>query len=83
MLIKRAPEYDNVVEICEAGIVQHSAKDDCHQAHEGSGCRRESKRHNCVLKQKERRTERGFLPVIRMQFDLMGSHCQVERREKL
>ena len=86
MLIKRAPEYDNVVQIREAGTVdsvEHSAEDDCYQAHEGSGCRRESKRHNCVLKQSERRTERGFLPVIRMQFDLMVSHCQIERREKL
>ena len=31
-------------------VLEHFAEDDCHQAHEGSGCRRESKRHNCVLK---------------------------------
>ena len=83
MFIERAPEYNNVVQIREAGTVEHCAEDDCHQAHEGSGCRGQSKRHNCVLKQSERRTERGFLPVIRMQFDLMVSHCQIERRDKL
>ena len=82
MFVERAPEYDNVVQIREAGTVEHSAEDDCHQAH-GSGCRRESKRHNCVLKQSERRTERGFLPGIRIQFDLIVLHCQIERRENL
>ena len=41
MFIERAPEYDNDVQICEAGIVEHSAKIDCQQAHKGSGFRRE------------------------------------------
>ena len=76
MFIERAPEYDNVVQIRASSTVKHSAEDDCHQVHEGSKCRRESKRHNCVLKQSEWRTERGFLPVIRLQFDKT-------RREKL
>ena len=83
MFIERAPEYDNVVQIREAGTVEHFAKDDCNQAHKCGGCRRKSKRHNRVLKKSERRAERRFLSVIRMHLDLMVSYCQIERREKL
>ena len=82
MFIIRAAKYDNVVQIREASTLKHSAENNCHQAHEGGGCRRESKRHNCVFKKSERRAERSFLSVVRMHLDLIVSHCQVERRDK-
>ena len=83
MFIKRAPEYDNVVQIREASAVKHPAEYDCHQAHEYGRSRREFERHDRVLKKSKRRAESCFLSVIRMQFDLIVSYRQVKRREKL
>ena len=79
MFIERTPEYNNVALIREEGTVEHFVEDEYHLANEGSLCLSESNWHNCVLIESERRTERGIFPVSTMQFDLMVSHCQIER----
>lgn len=83
MFIECASEYDIVVQVNEINTVEHFAEHDIIKRMTVAGAVVSPNGINCVLNESERQTESGFHSIVRMYFDLMVFHCQVERRKLL